>query len=97
MANISIASMAICACLILFLLIELVTFIRSINKKNGRKVFIHLMGVMSTALVSYSVIKIILGAEISSSKLVMVTTGISIIFFIFSGFDSLFVVKNKKI
>ncbi|MDS0527358.1 hypothetical protein NNC19_16835 [Clostridium sp. SHJSY1] len=97
MANMSIVNMVICACLILFTLIEVVSLLRAMNKKKGMQVFIHLLGVAATSLISYSVIKVIFGDKLDSSTLVMATAGISIVFFILNGFNSLFVVKKKKI
>jgi hypothetical protein len=64
--------------------------------KNGRKVLIHLVGIVATILISYSVIKIALGADLSSNMLIKGTTVISIIFFILCSLDSLVVVKSIK-
>jgi hypothetical protein len=78
-----------------FFVLQAALLIRSINKKIRKRVPLHLIGTLTTLLVAIFVIKVTLGAEVTSNTFILITLVASVIFFISYGLDSLYIIKNK--
>ena len=75
------------------LIIESLLLVKTLKSKNKYKLFLHLLGVISTFLVSIFTISSTLKIEFESPNIAIVTFILSSIFFIYLGIDTLMIDK----
>lgn len=92
----SIVTIILNIALVVLFLQELVTLKKSICKKNGRGIIVHLFGTGVTAAVAYIIVSLSFKVKIENEKMVKVVVICAFIAFIFLGLDSLFMEKEKN-
>lgn len=94
MSNSSFIGICIAVLLMIFCIIQVGLFIRSINRKEMKRIVLHLIGVFVTLLLTIFLFCQSLDIELSSNFLITATLIMAILFYIRYGFDSLFVTKK---
>lgn len=94
MSDISYIGLFIAVLLMVFFMLQVGLFIRAINKKENKKVVLHLIGVITTVLLTIFIFCQSVGIDLSSNFLIIGTLIMATLFYIGYGFDSLFVVKK---
>ena len=94
MSDISFIGLFIAVLLMVFFILQGGLLIRAINKKEKRRIPLHLIGVSSTLLVTIFVFCESFGIDVSSNFLIIVAAITATLFYISYGIDSLFVVKK---
>ena len=94
MSNISFIGLFIAVLLMVFFMLQAGLCIRAINKKEKGKIILHLIGVITTFLLTIFLFCQSVGIDLSSNFLIIGTLIMATLFFIGYGFDSLFVVKK---
>ena len=94
MSNISFIGLFIAVLLMVFFMLQGGLLIRAINKKEKKRIPLHLIGVIATLLLTIFLFCQSLGIDVSSNFLIIGTLIMTTLFFIGYGFDSLFVVKK---
>ena len=82
--------------LVILFLRELVTLKKAIFRKNGCGIIVHLFGTGVTAAVAYIIVSLSSKVKIENEKMIKVVVICAFIAFIFLGFDSLFMEKEKN-
>lgn len=94
MSSVSFMGLFISVLLMVFFILEVGLLIRAINKKEKRRIPLHLIGVIATSLVTIFVFCQSVGIDLSSNFLVIGAVIMATLFYISYGFDSLFVIKK---
>ena len=83
------------ALMIFLVLAELAMVIRSINTKNKRKSWLHLLGLVASSFVSIFTITSSLQIDFKSPKLAIVTFILATVFFIWFSIDTITIENNN--
>lgn len=94
MNNISVVSILILLSLFYFFMYELTTVIRISNKKVKGKKGIHILGVLTTLLITICVALSMFNVNYDSKILIIATVVLSVLFYIGFGWQTLFKVKE---
>lgn len=88
-------SIFLCIVVIALFIIEALQLIQAINRKNKSKMFLHILGVVSTLLVTVFTVSSAIGYEITSAPVVITTFVLATVFFIALSIDTLKVSIKK--
>ena len=94
MNNISVVSILVLLSLFSFFMYELTTVIRISNKKVKGKKGIHILGVLTTLLITICVALSMFDVNYDSKILIMATVVLSVVFYIGFAWQTLFEVKE---
>ena len=83
------------ALMIFLVLAELAMVIRSINTKNKRKSWLHLLGLVASSFVAIFTITSSLQIDFKSPKLAIVTFILATVFFIWFSIDTITIENNN--
>lgn len=92
----SIVTIILNIALVILFLRELITLKKSISKKNGCSIVVHLFGTIVTAAVAYIMVSLSFKVKMENEKMIKAVVICAFIAFIFLGLDSLFMEKGKN-
>jgi len=94
MSSVSFIGIFIAILLMVFFILQGGLLIRSINKKEKKRIPLHLIGAITTLALTIFMFCESLSIDLSSNFLIIGTLIMATLFYITYGFDSLFVAKK---
>ena len=96
MDNISILGIILSVVIVSLFIIEFLLLIKTLKLKQKNRIGLHVLGVVSTLLVSIFTVTSTLKIKFQSSNMAMATFILASIFFIYLGVDTLIIEKKFK-